>query len=79
MPGLSNPAHEARRVAAVRAALVSSKPHERSTGPRTVAGKRRMALNATIHGTSGQAFRLALLYCTAVEAALSRWADAVGG
>ena len=72
MPGLKNPEHEARRIAAVMAAIALSKPHERSTGPRTAAGKRRMALNATVHGTSGQAFRLAVLYCTVVEAALSR-------
>lgn len=71
MPGLSNPAHEARRVAAVRAALALKMPHQHSTGPRTMAGKRRMALNATTHGTSTLAFRWALQYCEALERALA--------
>lgn len=70
MPTLKNPEQEARRIAVVRAAFARQGPWQRSTGPRTAAGKRKMAGNATNHGAGGLALKLALAYCTAVERAL---------
>lgn len=70
MARLKNPIDEARRIAAVRAALARHKPSARSTGPRTAGGKRRMALNAVTHGTETLAFKLAVRYCEAVERTL---------
>lgn len=71
MARLMNPVDEARRVAAVRAALALHRPSDRSTGPRTEGGKRRMALNAVTHGAETLAFTLAVRYCEAVEGALN--------
>lgn len=68
---MPSPEAEARRLAAVRAAVARVKPWSWSTGPTTTAGKRRMAMNPTKHEAGSVAFKLALTYVKAVESALS--------
>ena len=65
-----DPATEARRLAAVRAAASRPGYSQWSTGPRTSAGKRRAATNATKHGGDRLSVRLALAYAEAVLSAL---------
>ena len=71
MPGLSNPEYEARRVAAVRAALAAGQPWSLSTGPRSELGKRTVSGNALKHGLDTLAFKFAVRYCIAAEQALT--------
>ena len=66
-----DPAAEARRLAAVRAAAARPGYSSWSTGPVTAEGRRKAALNATKHGGTRQAVRLAVAYAEAVLAALS--------
>ena len=72
MPKLQNPQHESRRVESVKAAMQVHRPWLRSTGPVTLSGKRKMAGNATKHGTRSLAMRLAVIYCEAVSRALGK-------
>ena len=71
MPRLTEPEAEARRVALVRAAIVSRKPWQESTGPRTAVGKRAAGQNRVSHGANSRSFMAAMAYCAAVETALS--------
>lgn len=71
MPGLKDPLHEARRMAAVREALALGKPWMSSTGPTSSEGKRTVSKNAFKHGLTAIAFRWAVRYCTEVERALT--------
>ena len=71
MPCLTDPAAEARRVAAVRAALAAGRPWLSSTGPRSSAGKRAVSQNALRHGLDTLAVKWAVRYCTGVERALT--------
>lgn len=72
MPGIADPAREARRVAAVRAALQRDKRWEIATRPEnfTAAGLRRRGQNSTKTGADSLAMRWAVRYCDAVIAAL---------
>lgn len=70
MPCLTDPDAEARRVALVRAAVALRKPWLESTGPRTLGGKRATAQNRLRHGADSLAFRAAMAFCAAIEAAI---------
>lgn len=70
MPFLKDPDAEARRIEAVRRASTRRGRWAGNTGPRTVGGKRKMAINATRHGAGSLAFQLALRYCDSVLASL---------
>ena len=70
MPCLKNAAAEARRVDAVRAALLLHRPWASSTGPTSQAGKRRVSGNGFKHGLESLAVIFAGRYCMAVERAL---------
>ena len=67
-----DPVKDAPRRAAASVALQRLKPWEKSTGPKTLAGRRKMAENATQHGAGSLAFRLAVAYCDAVLVALDQ-------
>lgn len=66
-----DPAAVARHGPRMRELVAVTRPWTRSTGPRTAAGKRRMAGNATKHGAGGLAMRAALAYPNAVIKALA--------
>lgn len=65
-----DPAAVARHGPRMRELVAVTRPWTRSTGPRTAAGKRQMAGNATKHGAGGLAMRASLAYCRAVTKAL---------
>jgi len=72
MACLKNPESEARRVAAVRAALQRGRQWERGAfyGNVSAAGLRSRGQNSTKSGVDSLAFKLAMLYCGAVLKAL---------
>jgi len=53
-----------------REAIAQRRPWLKSTGPRTAAGRRKMAENATRSGVGGQAMVWAMRYVAAVTRAL---------
>lgn len=73
MSCLKIPEAEARRVAAVRAALYRDRRWERASLPEnfTPEGLRRRGQNPVKSGVDSLAFKLAVRYCDAVEAALN--------
>lgn len=73
MPCLSDPEAEARRVAAVRVAILREKIWERGAayGGVSPAGLRRRGQNPVKTGSGSIAFKLAVKYCEAVVKALA--------
>lgn len=78
MARLKNPESEARRVAAVRAALYRERLWERGAayGRVSAAGLRRRGQNPIKTGSESIAFKLAVRYCEAVIAALAFFSNA---
>lgn len=72
MPAIADPEREARRVAAVRAALQRDKRWLMASRPEnfSAAGLRRRGQNSVRSGADSLAFRLAIRYCTVVLEAL---------
>jgi hypothetical protein len=72
MPAIRDPVKEARRVAAVRAALARDRTWLKGAagGNFTPEGRRRSGQNRTISGSKSMALKLALLYFTAVSRSL---------
>ena len=66
-----NPEKEARRVVAVRAAILKSRAWEKGTAGVSPEGLRRRGRNAQTHGATSLAFKLANQYAQRVLAALS--------
>lgn len=74
MPAIADPEREARRVAAVRAALQRDKRWLMASRPEnfSAAGLRRRGQNSVRSGADSLAFKLAVRYCEAVLTALGR-------
>lgn len=72
MPAIADPEREARRVAAVRAALHRDKRWLRAAeiGNFSAAGLRSRGQNSVKSGSDSLAFKLAVRYCDAVIVAL---------
>ena len=72
MPAIADPVREARRVAAVRAALYRDQRWRRALeiGNFSAAGLRRRGQNSVKSGVDSLAFKLAVRYCEAVLLAL---------
>lgn len=80
MPCLSDPDAEARRVAAVRVAILREKIWERGAayGGVSVAGLRRRGQNPVKTGSESLAVKLAVRYCEAVLRALKKRPNGIG-
>ena len=72
MPAIADPVREARRIAAVRAALMRDKRWVKGAfyGNVSPAGLRRRGQNSIKSGVESLAFKLAVRYCDAMVAAL---------
>jgi hypothetical protein len=75
MPAIKDPEKEARRVAAVRAAILKAKPWEKSkeaVARISPEGMRRRGQNPQSHGADSTAFKLAGRYAHGVLEALGK-------
>jgi hypothetical protein len=74
MPAIKDPDKEARRVAAVRAALIRDQRWKVATRPEnfTAAGLRRRGQNSTKSGADSLAVKWATRYCEAIARMLAR-------
>ncbi len=72
MPAIKDPEKEARRVLAVRAAILKSRAWEKGTAGVSPDGLRRRGRNAQTHGADSMAFNLANQYAQRVLEALAK-------
>jgi hypothetical protein len=71
MPAIKDPEREARRVVAVRAAILKSRAWEKGAAGVSPEGMRRRGQNPQTHGADSAAFKLAGRYAQGVLEALS--------